>query len=320
MLFVAGALVGLTRNDGFLYVLFAMVGIMVLNHFTSNKRKLGNNVFLALFASLVVVITFNTVLLPMFKVLPTEPMEPMAVPLQQIARVAKTNSKGITSNQRKQLGYYLNYDEMKKNYNPDSFDAIKHSVKFPMWKLTGNFKSRQKQFKNTPIEKNKSQFYKIWITIGLHNPETYLDSLLVGHMGYIYPSDNGKSELVWNAKPLNGGASKYEFTQFVNPYNYIHPKLEANAGKVLTKLPTVSLFSVFLSCSFWFWMAVVISCLLLCFNSSENFIWFLQCFVVLGVAFVSPINFGFRYVFPFLILVPVMICILCLDKQSRHNE
>lgn len=316
---ISGLLVGLTRNDGFLYLLFALIGLIILNHFACENHKLGKRPVLALLTSLVVVLVFNAMLLPLFKVLPTEPMEPMAVPLQQIARVAKTNPTGITSKQRKQLGYYLNYDEMKKNYDPNSFDAIKYTVKFPMWKLTGNFKSRQTQFKNTPIEKNKSKFYKIWLDIGIQNPKIYLDSILTSHIGYVYPSCNGESILIWNAKPLNGGASKYEYTQVVKPYHYRHPKLETVAGQVLSDLSSISMFSVFLSCSFWFWIAALLSCLLLCFSSSENIIWFLQCFVVLGVAFVGPINFGFRYVLPFLILVPIMISILFFDIRSKNK-
>lgn len=241
----------------------------------------------------------------------------MAVPLQQIVRVAKVNPKGITSKQQKKLSYYLDYGEMKKDYNPDFFDPIKYTVKFPMWKLKGNFQQRQRQFKNTPIVKKKLEFYKLWLTIGLHNPKIYMDSFLTGHMGFIYPVNNGASTFIWNSKPLNGGSSKYEYTKYEKAYRYIHPRLrEKVAFKVIVMMQYSSLFSVLLNCSFWFWMAALVACLLLSYSSSQNIIWFLQCFVVLGVAFLGPINLGLRYVFPFLILVPVMICILCFDMKS----
>lgn len=318
---ISGVMVGLTRNDGFLYVLFAIIGIIVLIHFAKNVSKSSKQTILSLGISFVVIILFNSMLLPMFKVLPTEPMEPMAVPLQQIARVATVNPNGITKGQQKQLNYYLDYKEMKKNYDPNFFDPIKYTVRFPMWKLKGDFKSRQKQFKNTPIVKKKMEFYKIWLAIGLHNPRIYLDSFLTGHMGFIYPVDNGASTFIWNSKPLNGGSSKYEYTKYEQEYAYAHPKLrEKVAFKVIVKLQYSSLFAVFLNCSFWFWMAAIISCLLLCYSTSKNLIWFLQCFVVLGVAFLGPINLGLRYIFPFLIIVPVMICILCLYIKDDNEK
>ena len=322
LLLTSSLIVGLTRNDGVLYLLAALLGVLLLkvsDGYIKNTKRL---ISIVISSGIIFVLLSNVLLLPLFKVLPTEPMETMAVPLQQIARVSKNYPQGITQSERQSLSKYLDYERLSKTYNPDNYDFVKSTVKYPIWTLSGDYQDRKKQFNAVPLNKDKAGFYKLWLEIGLHNPKIYIDSFITSHIGFIYPIYSINSPLyTWNNKPLNGSASKYEYTNYVDGYDYYHANL---SNKIITgllfKLNSTTIIGLLLNSAFWFWCCAVILCLVLKQKTRMNMIWFLQAFIIIGVAMLGPVNGAFRYVFPFLILVPVILSVLIMQINNQAKS
>lgn len=299
-LFIAACLVGLTRNDGIFYVLFTLIGSVFL--------KNSINVKLVLTGALIGIFIFNRFGLTMLKVLPTEPMESMQVPMQQIALTLKENPRSLSNENKKQLSKFLDVQAMAHMYTANNYDAVKSTIKFPQWKFKGDFNSREKQFNNVPIVKDKGELYSIWFNLLLKNKLLFFDSFLAGNYNYYFPTTD--VSLVWNDPPLNGGASKYEYTKYIDGYtpsvNQFQFYLRIFFMKSITVLPVFNLLFIPM---LWNWLLIFVSALLLMQNLKRYLIIIFPSLIVFIVMLMGPVNGALRYCFPLMIIVPILFIV-----------
>lgn len=306
-LFLSSILVGLTRNDGFVYVCAAMVGLL----FYSNKRKLSA----VLLVSLLLIVGFNKVLLPVMKVLPSEPMESMGVPIQQIARVYTVNPSSITKKQEKTLSQFLDTKNLRNAYNASNYDSVKHLVYYPQWKLQGNYETRKRQLEKVKIVKDKKEFYRVWGQIGRNNKKIYLDSVIVSNYNYLYPV--AETILIWNEPPLGQGTpSGYEYTKYFKGYQMFDTnKLKGKLFTFIINSSKLPILNLIMSCSFWVWSFLVMATYLLIKDYKKYLLIVLPLLGCVLTSLVGPINGGLRYVFPLILGVPILL-ILSLEKKK----
>lgn len=309
-LFISATLVGLSRNDGFAYIIATIIGVF----FLKAKRKI---IITALLSAFLVVIIFNKLLLPMLKVIPSEPMESLGVPLQQIARVYKYNPCSITKDQDKKLNEYLNSKQLAKEYDPGYYDSVKKLVYYPSWKPGETYKQREKYLSNVKIVKDKGKLYKLWYQLGKNNKKIYVDSFVVSNFGYLYPI--GDTNLVWNG-PFGGPGtiSAYEYTTYTKEYKPFNNKIQEDGYHFITKISRLPYVNLILSCYFWTWLFFIFATYLLSQHQKQFLLLLLPLLITLMVALVGPVNSGLRYVFPLTIGVPVLIIVSIYKRNNSH--
>ncbi|MEY8295218.1 DUF6020 family protein [Limosilactobacillus caviae] len=310
-LFIAACLVGLTRNDGIFYVLFTLIGSVFL--------KNSINVKLVLTGALIGIFIFNRFGLPMLKVLPTEPMESMQVPMQQIALALKENPKSLSHENKKQLSKFLDVEAMSRVYTADNYDAVKSTIKFPQWRFKGEFDSREKQFNNVPIVKDKKELYSIWFNLLLKNKLLFFDSFLVGNYNYYFPTTN--VSLIWNDPPLNGGASKYEYTKHIDGYtssvNHFQFYLRNFFMRSIIVLP---IFNLLFIPMLWNWLLIFVSTLLLMQNLKRYLIIVFPSIMIFIVMLMGPVNGALRYCFPLMIIIPILFIVGITNNSNGEKK
>lgn len=133
-LFTSGLFLGLTRNDGVIYVLLALMGSFTLKHW--------KKVNLTLLLSIVCIFAGGHLLVSVTHSLPTEPMESMTIPIQQEHRVAKYAADKLSKEDKTSLNKFFVYQKKKSNYNPEFGDVSKFNSRWPYRQFKGTYQQK----------------------------------------------------------------------------------------------------------------------------------------------------------------------------------
>lgn len=164
LLAIFGILSSLTKKMG-LYVILASSLLALLS-----KSNVSNKVRLLL--STIVVYVISNILIPIFvfpvlNVVPGGPQAALALPIQQVARVAKAYPEDVTKEEKEAIDSFLlvGWDDMSEKYNPYIADPV----------TSYNVKDKTKVI----------DFIKAWVSIGLRHPLVYLNAFFSLESGWI---------------------------------------------------------------------------------------------------------------------------------------
>ena len=150
LLVVSGVLLSLTRNDGVVYLILAALGSIWLK-----QRK---KIFIAVLVAVLLTLGLSKGLTMVTKALPTEPMESLSIPMQQLARVAKDNPASLNRSEKRQLNHFFNYSKIAAAYNPEFADSVKVNSRWPYYKFVGDYQQRMKLYKSQQFVMDKGSF------------------------------------------------------------------------------------------------------------------------------------------------------------------
>lgn len=153
------------RNNGIYIALFITPFILFIY---KNKRKT-----FAILLGLLFVIYF-VVKGPVYDYLgvkKTANVESLSIPLQQIARVVALD-KNIDAKSYDYLNTIIDTDKIKDNYLPYISDPIKNMIN------------------KDKLEETKIDFFKVWLTLLIKNPNIYFEAYFSQTLGYWYPDVN----------------------------------------------------------------------------------------------------------------------------------
>lgn len=176
-----GVLLGLTKKTGVYILLLSALAIMP--KIWHNFRLLS--VFYVLACPLVMFVLMAKIIFPIFNIEPGGKQELLAIPIQQISRVAV--EKDFDSEEREIIGKIISYDQIKDLYRSDLVDPIKGT------------------FNHDASQNEILDFLKLWIATGFKEPELYLRAMygLVG--GFFIPNTtiniNTKIPEPWRGSP-----------------------------------------------------------------------------------------------------------------------
>lgn len=303
--------VGLTRNDGFLYVFLALIGCLLM----SKKNRL---LFIgSLGSAVVLIIIWLKVALPLCGVLPSEPGETLAIPMQQIARVARDNPSSISKQEYKELNKIIKFQELPRAYKPDYYDSVKNQIRWPMWRFKGNYAERSKEFHRQPIVSEKNTFLKNWLSIGLKNKKLYLEAWWAESGHFIFPL-NAPNYLIWNG-PVTVA---YERTSMTKDYKLANGKgvLEPGYNDLLNFMVTWPGISILFNAAFWGFAFLVLATSLI-FKK----IWGFLPVIFMGVGmflvpFIGPVDGGLRYYFALMVIVPALFVCSLFSSQIVNDD
>ena len=126
------------------------------------------------------IIVFGTYLVtkgPVYKALNVQTSssaEYIAIPLQQIGRMAYKNIKFTTEEENK-INKLIPVETLKEVYNPDIVDPIKF----------------HKNYDAAEFEKDKLGYLKLWSSLCIKHPKTAVEAYLISTIGYWYPGTEG---------------------------------------------------------------------------------------------------------------------------------
>ena len=105
-----------------------------------------------------------------FKIEKSSSSEYIAIPLQQIGRMAYKNIK-FTKYEEKEISKIIPISKLKKVYTPDIVDPIKFDD----------------DYNKDVFENNKEKYFKIWLGLCIKHPVVAVESYLTSTLGYWYP-------------------------------------------------------------------------------------------------------------------------------------
>ena len=214
-------------------------------------------------------------------------IESLSVPAQHIAAVIDKGGV-VTAEQLELLEKAVDVSAVPDNYNPHNSDYIKILVR----------ESGDQDF----IARNKGEFLRLWLELGLQNPGIYLQAQIDQTMGYWYPDVD-----YWFVILHQSGMELSQELGLVKD-----SKLPAIVEKLvhafLFYLPLMPLAGLVLSIGLAVWLAVALAGLCVvrgCWRELILFIPVLAVWATLMIA--TPVFAEFRYIYCLFTTLPLLM-------------
>ena len=265
--------------------------------------KKGNRKPLAVMGGILVVCwILISPLLSVLQVDKTDPVEALAVPFQQIARVV-AQGRELTQEETQLLEKAFRLNKVAQLYTPETVDPIKFEA----------FRNENRDY----LQQHLAQYGKLYLQLGMKYPGDYLKAWVDETKGY------------WN-----GGYSFWIYTWGVdqnemgivssgggNPVNSLFKALLRYLEKPVLLQPLYSI-------GLWAWILIG-CCLLNLWKKREEFLLTIPLLVLLaGLWLGTPVFAEFRYAYPLFLSLPLIagVTIFCRepvttpDNQTLHSD
>ncbi len=282
-------LITLFRNNGIHIIILSFPFLLLLG------RK---NLMKYLIIFIVVVLsyfTYDKVILPHFKITPGSVREMLSIPFQQTARYVIKNDDKIPEKDKKAIDKILEYDTLKKRYDPEKADDVKN------------------KFNKDATDRDLKNYFIVWFKELKDDPKTYVEATLNNTYGYFYPVKTNWYIYVNENKIINNYGFDYHF----NDLNVLRSALIA-FGLVFPYIPFLGLI---VNIGFNTWILLFMMAYLIYRKKYKEIIYLIPSIIVLLVCFASPVNAYFRYALPNVFAMPTMLLIfLNIRKEESLNE
>lgn len=282
-------LITLFRNNGIHIIILSFPFLLLLG------RK---NLMKYLIIFIVVVLsyfTYDKVILPHFKITPGSVREMLSIPFQQTARYVIKNDDKIPEKDKKAIDKILEYDTLKKRYDPEKADDVKN------------------KFNKDATDRDLKNYFIVWFKELKDDPKTYVEATLNNTYGYFYPVKTNWYIYVNENKTINNYGFDYHF----NDLNVLRSALIA-FGLVFPYIPFLGLI---VNIGFNTWILLFMMAYLIYRKKYKEIIYLIPSIIVLLVCFASPVNAYFRYALPNVFAMPTMLLIfLNIRKEESLNE
>ena len=282
-------LITLFRNNGIHIIILSFPFLLLLG------RK---NLMKYLIIFIVVVLsyfTYDKVILPHFKITPGSVREMLSIPFQQTARYVIKNDAKIPEKDKKAIDKILDYDTLKKRYDPEKADDVKN------------------KFNKDATDRDLKNYFIVWFKELKDDPKTYVEATLNNTYGYFYPVKTNWYIYVNENKTINNYGFDYHF----NDLNVLRSALIA-FGLVFPYIPFLGLI---VNIGFNTWILLFMMAYLIYRKKYKEIIYLIPSIIVLLVCFASPVNAYFRYALPNVFAMPTMLLIfLNIRKEESLNE
>lgn len=251
--------------------------------------------------SLILVFLFKIPVMNFYKVTSPDFVESLSIPAQQIAYVIK-NDGNISKSEKKQLSKIVDIKKIKKESNLRESYIISNSIK---WNIrgTGNLEY---------LEKNKIKYLKLWIKIGIKNPEEYIKAYVIQTSGYWY-HNFGRYWVYMTTISTSYEEAKVDLyqTNLLNKsFSTIIDKLLEHNSSIYYQIwsPAITIY-------------VIIVSLFIAIKKRNNIIpYTFTISLWLTVLIATPVACEFRYVYSLFISFPVLLLIAFKNNTSQSNK
>ncbi len=299
----SGILMMLFRNNA----LYAMAVFGVLFIFLSAKKER----FRALLLTVILLAGGKGALLGLqygFQAHSGSAIEKYSVLYQSMARVGRMQGDNLDEDTYELLDTYVT-DECWADYNPPLADTIKTSVQ--------NVNFNQKQSWD-----DMGQVLSAWLRIGIKYPNEYIDAFLDLTRGYWFLDDTSHAEMLGvGLEERMGLLYTYNSAaeeslpgmQHISRFPWLEERLESLlSDNSYYKYPVLSnLFKPAL----WCWLLMLCTAAYCYMRQRKKVLTALYPLAYFATMLLGPTAIV-RYVFPFLLLMPVLVALLCFTPQE----
>ena len=288
-----GILISLLRSNGY-YAWIIFIIVLAIIYKKEFKVLMSSWII-----SIVIVMIIKGPVMNHYNVVQGDFIESLSIPLQQIAYVIK-NDKKISKIERKEIEKIFDI-EMLKSYDDDYYYIISDYTKHVARITSNNY-----------IDNHKKEFFKLWISLGLKNTDSYIIAWVFQTSGY------------WN---YNYGPYWIYSNKTLTEYNGIslgfkrRPILPKNIIRfvdiVLEKTEYIyyKIFSPALA------LYIVLFSLMIYIIKKKNTI----CFILpLGIfatlLFATPVSCEFRYAYQMFLTFLIFLITAFIDNKKIKKE
>lgn len=286
------------RNNGFYCVLIAIPFILL---FGKNKKLLTTIIFI------IPLCLYKIYTGPIYETMGVinvdSTKEMLSVPSQQLARVYNYNPSKLSNGDIKNLyTYYTTLEDFK-------YYTFRQSIADPT-----------KGVLNNDVTSNDLTGYiKLWYNVGIKDPKNYIEAFLLNSLGFWYPNKNYKDERMYHPyieyEMMDGKFYDPEYVDIKRNSKFplyeklLNKTVNNNAWK---RIPVIS--TIFTSGTYFVIFIFLIGITIL----RKNFKYMLPLGLILtlyATLFLSPVAL-FKYCFPIIILLPIFISLILIQKKS----
>ena len=274
-----GLLTCFTRNNG-IYMVFA--AMLLLAFLTVGRMRLLSLVLaLVIFGGHAV---SEKVVAPALGISSISSRVYFSIPFQQTARYLACYPEDVTEEEAEAIDGVLNYSQLANRYNPELSDPVKAT------------------YRSGEITKEKLvRYFKAWFSMFKKHPGVYVEATLNNVYGYFYP---------FYHNTVQGPYRFYmkENTEYSFDYAYVFPnkvrQVMAQYAYLWRRIPGLAQIC---NSGAYTWMLMILAGYLIYRKRWKGLLAMAAPFLNVAVCVASPVNGMFRYVFPLVACMPVVI-------------
>lgn len=286
LLFVSGWFICTLRSNG-LYV-FVFTLPFVLSAFRRRTRYVLPVQLAVLFTALLIQGPF----MDHFGVKRPHFTESLSIPLQQVARVV-TEKRGLTEEQVALINQVVDISLIPDYYNPVLSDPVKALV----------------VYNNADyLADHKTEFFRLWLDLGLAYPRDYMEAFIDQTKGYWYPAPADMR--------TNEGISPNEIG-LAWPH-LLRGQIPVKISEILLKMPDLfPVYGLLWSIGAFTWAVLFLFAFQFLYGNRRWLILYLPFLgTVLTLLLATPVASDLRYAYPLFLGMPFLISIPVLQKKN----
>ena len=276
------------RHNGYMVVLLTL--IMLLLCLKINRKY----VLLSLIILSVVHFSFNKIL-DYYQIAGTSVREVLSIPIQQTSALIVNKEYVISDEDKLVIDKIIDYSAVKDNYNPELSDPIKNT------------------YKKEATNEDLIAYLKVWFKYLLKEPKIYIDATINNVYGYFYPEAQKWYFYYRKYVVLNLSGLDYHYIKVLEPLRVVL----YSYGMAYQYIPVVSLTtSIGLTTWAYLYLTIII------FRNKKNkyVLMLIPAFLTILMCVVGPINTYYRYVIPYSMSLPFILCIIYNEIKNKINK
>lgn len=232
------------------------------------------------------------------------PREMLSVPLQQMARTRVMHEEEIDDDMRERLDAYLPSEWVFAAYNPYLADPVKNRA---------------------VIHDDPAGLIKTWMELGTQFPLTYLDAFLDNSIGYWYLGDKSHSTIYGVGMESGFGYLSTDNRTMPAGYEIVEhsylPKLRLFMERLISEneYQKIPVLPVIFAPAFYWWLL----CLYIAFFLYRREYGMLAPALFPAAYYLTLLlspTVLIRYMYPFVICCPMMLCMAGRDQTEPETE
>ncbi len=283
----------ISKNNGF-YIAFLTLAVLLI---TQKGLRIRLGAFL-----LATVLANSLITGPLYSAMGVssgDMREALSLPLMQISRVVSQDPNSISDDDKALIDTVLPYDELPERYSNIISDGVK-SV-----------------FDTETFLADPMKYAQLWLRIGLGSPREYILATLHQTLGYWYP-DVQHWIFAYNTYPAELAETTTavaEMDTMTEKYTQPLSQLHDDVLLTLAYARNVPVLSMFYSIGFYFWILLTAFLYILYKKSYYKLLGVVPAFVVWLTCLASPVYAEFRYAWPAIICVPLILGWCCFNNN-----
>ncbi len=275
----------LVRNNGAIIIILSFPALIIL---IKNKRI---PLLIVLLSSIFIYECHNKILLPAMHITSGSIREMLSIPFQQTARYTKYYEKDLTDKEKKTIDKILNYDTLASRYKPNISDPVKN------------------EYNKDTTTTDLIEYFKVWASCLIRHPGVYFDATINTVYGYFYPNTS-------NWYIYYNYDSRLKESNL--PYSYNNLDLTRNIlSSYGVAYPYIPILGTIVNIGFIIWTYMFIFCYYIVEHKKRLIPIVLPALSLALILIAGPVNTYFRYIFPIVLSLPLVLGITYYEKNKQ---